>query len=70
LTWWTKDDEKEPELTDDEDEAGYISKSEDANEDPKTMQLLQNEQTVPKEGNCNILTLYPVYSLYVQYVLI
>uniref|UniRef100_A0A8W8LAM0 Sodium/glucose cotransporter 4 n=1 Tax=Magallana gigas TaxID=29159 RepID=A0A8W8LAM0_MAGGI len=44
LTWWTRNDEAEPELTDNEDEEVHTSFIK-RGEDPKTMQIQENDQT-------------------------
>lgn len=48
LTWWTKDDEEEPELTDDEDEEVHISVHVKG-EDTKTMQIQESDPAAENE---------------------
>nr|XP_034300162.1 sodium/glucose cotransporter 4-like isoform X2 [Crassostrea gigas] len=48
LTWWTKDDEEEPELTDDEDEEVHISVHVKG-EDSKTMQIQESDPAAENE---------------------
>lgn len=48
LTWWTKDDKAEPELTDDEDEEIHMS-SLKKREEFETMQMQENGQSTEND---------------------
>lgn len=48
MTWWTKDDKAEPELTDDEDEEVHMSFLKKGKEF-ETMQIQENGQTTEND---------------------